>query len=105
MTGPREDMSRGAFAAALLLTLALTALLRGLFPAADPPWNPTVGVVESALAVGAADGSTTHDLTMPTAGSLPKKSLVQRPVPLSVFEIHALLAPYRTVAELVSVNH
>jgi hypothetical protein len=45
MTGPREDMSRGAFATALLLTLALTALLRGLFPAADPPWDPTVGVV------------------------------------------------------------
>ena len=45
MTGPREDMSRGAFAAALALTLAITALLRGLFPAADPPWNPTVGVV------------------------------------------------------------
>lgn len=45
MTGSREDMSRGAFGAALLLTLALTALLRGLFPAADPPWDPTVGVV------------------------------------------------------------
>jgi 4-amino-4-deoxy-L-arabinose transferase-like glycosyltransferase len=45
MTGRREDMSRGVFVTALLLTLALTALLRGLFPAADPPWDPTVGVV------------------------------------------------------------
>jgi len=42
---------------------------------------------------------------MPTAGSLPKKSLVHRPVPLNVFEIQASLAPYRTVAELLSVNH
>ena len=25
--------------------LAVAALLRGLFPAADPPWNPTVGIV------------------------------------------------------------
>ena len=45
MTRPNGDMSRGGFAVALLLTLAVAALLRGLFPAADPPWNPTVGVV------------------------------------------------------------
>jgi 4-amino-4-deoxy-L-arabinose transferase-like glycosyltransferase len=30
---------------ALLAVLGIGALLRGLFPAADPPWNPTVGVV------------------------------------------------------------
>ena len=29
----------------LLAILTLAALLRGLFPAADPPWNPTVGIV------------------------------------------------------------
>jgi 4-amino-4-deoxy-L-arabinose transferase-like glycosyltransferase len=29
----------------LLAVLALAAVLRGLFPAADPPWNPTVGIV------------------------------------------------------------
>ncbi|MGB2716970.1 MAG: glycosyltransferase family 39 protein [Vicinamibacterales bacterium] len=31
--------------AGLLAILALGAILRGLFPAADPPWNPSVGVV------------------------------------------------------------
>lgn len=31
--------------AGLLAILALAAILRGLFPAADPPWNPSVGVV------------------------------------------------------------
>ena len=29
----------------LLAALVLAATLRGLFPAADPPWNPTVGIV------------------------------------------------------------
>ena len=29
----------------LLTVLLLAAVLRGLFPAADPPWNPTVGIV------------------------------------------------------------
>ena len=33
------------FAAALLCILAVAALLRGLFPAADPPTNPTSGIV------------------------------------------------------------
>ena len=33
------------FAACLLLILIGAALLRGLFPAADPPWRSTVGVV------------------------------------------------------------
>ena len=43
--GTSEDLSPRAFAVALLVALAVAALLRGLFPAADPPWNPTVGVV------------------------------------------------------------
>jgi 4-amino-4-deoxy-L-arabinose transferase-like glycosyltransferase len=30
---------------ALFAILAVAVLLRGLFPTADPPWNPTVGVV------------------------------------------------------------
>jgi 4-amino-4-deoxy-L-arabinose transferase-like glycosyltransferase len=44
-------MSRRAYtssqqmAAGLLAILALAAILRGLFPAADPPWNPSVGIV------------------------------------------------------------
>ena len=45
MTARNEDISPRAFAVTLLLALAVAALLRGLFPAADPPWNPTVGVV------------------------------------------------------------
>ena len=33
------------FAACLVLILIVAALLRGLFPSADPPWRSTVGVV------------------------------------------------------------
>jgi 4-amino-4-deoxy-L-arabinose transferase-like glycosyltransferase len=33
------------FALALILVLLVAAVLRGLFPTADPPWNPSVGVV------------------------------------------------------------
>ena len=33
------------FAACLILILTGAALMRGLFPTADPPWNPSVGVV------------------------------------------------------------
>jgi len=33
------------FGAGLLAILAVATLLRGLFPSADPPWNPSVGVV------------------------------------------------------------
>jgi hypothetical protein len=33
------------FAVWLLAILVLASLLRGLFPAADPPWRSTVGVV------------------------------------------------------------
>ena len=45
MTTRPDDMSPRAFALSLLITLAVAGLLRGLFPAADPPWNPAVGVV------------------------------------------------------------
>lgn len=38
-------MSRTRFAAWLTLILVLAALVRGLFPAADPPWESTVGIV------------------------------------------------------------
>ena len=45
MTARPDDMSPRAFALSLLITIAVAGLLRGLFPAADPPWNPAVGVV------------------------------------------------------------
>jgi 4-amino-4-deoxy-L-arabinose transferase-like glycosyltransferase len=45
MTTQSEDMSPRAFAVTLLIALVVAAFMRGLFPAADPPWNPTVGVV------------------------------------------------------------
>src|SRR3954463_11943396 len=38
-------MSRAQFAAALFAILAIGLLLRTLYPAADPPWRSTVGVV------------------------------------------------------------
>src|SRR5436190_9174608 len=39
------DLSAGVFRWMLIAILLLGALLRTLFPAADPPWNPSVGVV------------------------------------------------------------
>ena len=45
MTVSTGEMPRWQFAGGLLIVLAIAALLRGLFPAADPPWNPAVGVV------------------------------------------------------------
>ena len=42
---PETELSRRGFATALFAVLALSALLRGVFPAADPPWNPGVGIV------------------------------------------------------------
>src|SRR5215210_4997731 len=45
MTGRTPEISARAFTAGLLVVLAAAAVLRGLFPAADPPWNPTVGIV------------------------------------------------------------
>ena len=38
-------MSRSRFAAALTAIVLLAIVVRGLFPAADPPWQSTVGVV------------------------------------------------------------
>ena len=38
-------MTDRAFVTWLLAILILAALVRGMFPTADPPWNPTVGVV------------------------------------------------------------
>ncbi len=35
----------GRFAASLALIIVLAALLRGVFPYADPPWTTTVGIV------------------------------------------------------------
>jgi 4-amino-4-deoxy-L-arabinose transferase-like glycosyltransferase len=45
MTASGADVSKRTFVFALLVILAAGAILRGLFPAADPPWNPTVGIV------------------------------------------------------------
>jgi 4-amino-4-deoxy-L-arabinose transferase-like glycosyltransferase len=42
---PVPDISRRAFVGVFLIILTVGGLLRGLFPAADPPWNPTVGIV------------------------------------------------------------
>jgi 4-amino-4-deoxy-L-arabinose transferase-like glycosyltransferase len=39
------DLSRGLYRWSLIAILLIAALLRGLFPAADPPWNPPVGIV------------------------------------------------------------
>jgi 4-amino-4-deoxy-L-arabinose transferase-like glycosyltransferase len=40
-----DPLSTPRFAALLILIVVVAALLRGLFPTADPPWNPTVGIV------------------------------------------------------------
>jgi 4-amino-4-deoxy-L-arabinose transferase-like glycosyltransferase len=45
MTATAGDMTRRDFVAAFVIVLAVAALLRGLFPTADPPWNPAVGIV------------------------------------------------------------
>jgi 4-amino-4-deoxy-L-arabinose transferase-like glycosyltransferase len=45
MSKAGTSVSRRTFGVALLVVLALGAVLRGLFPAADPPWNPGVGIV------------------------------------------------------------
>lgn len=45
MTTHAEDLSPRAFRTWLLVIVVLAALLRGLFPAADPPWETTVGIV------------------------------------------------------------
>jgi 4-amino-4-deoxy-L-arabinose transferase-like glycosyltransferase len=40
-----RDLSPRTFGAALVLILVLAAVLRGMFPVADPPWQTTVGIV------------------------------------------------------------
>src|SRR3954451_6239824 len=45
MNQPPPDLSRRTFRLALLFILGTAAVMRGLFPAADPPWNPSVGIV------------------------------------------------------------
>jgi len=45
MTRGEADLDRRAFTAWLTLILVIAALVRGLFPAADPPWESSVGIV------------------------------------------------------------
>ena len=40
-----RDLSPRTFRVSLLLVLAVAAILRGLYPVADPPWQTTVGIV------------------------------------------------------------
>src|SRR5262249_5637344 len=40
-----REMRRGGFVTGLVLVLGLAALLRSIYPAADPPWRTTVGIV------------------------------------------------------------
>jgi hypothetical protein len=44
-TASHPDVSRRTFVVGLIAIVLLAAALRTLFPAADPPWNPTVGIV------------------------------------------------------------
>ncbi|CAN5758879.1 hypothetical protein BH18ACI5_BH18ACI5_00050 [soil metagenome] len=44
-TAAVRDLAPRTFAASLLLVLVLAAVLRGMFPVADPPWHTTVGIV------------------------------------------------------------
>jgi 4-amino-4-deoxy-L-arabinose transferase-like glycosyltransferase len=39
------DVSPGFYAGVLIVLLIVAATMRGLFPAADAPWNPPVGIV------------------------------------------------------------
>jgi 4-amino-4-deoxy-L-arabinose transferase-like glycosyltransferase len=39
------NVSPGLYRSILIAILLIGALMRGLFPAADPPWNPAVGIV------------------------------------------------------------
>lgn len=45
MTGADEDLSPGSFRLWLLGVLLIAAAVRVVYPAADPPWETTVGVV------------------------------------------------------------
>ena len=44
-TATAPDLERRTFALWLAAILVIAALVRGLFPAADPPWESTVGIV------------------------------------------------------------
>ena len=44
-TEPVPEMSKRTFVFALLAILAVGGAVRGLFPTADPPWNPALGIV------------------------------------------------------------
>jgi 4-amino-4-deoxy-L-arabinose transferase-like glycosyltransferase len=39
------DLSPGVYGGVLIVVLVIAATMRGLFPAADAPWNPPVGIV------------------------------------------------------------
>src|SRR3954454_23262548 len=39
------DVSPGFYTGVLIVLLIVAATMRGLFPAADAPWNPPVGIV------------------------------------------------------------
>src|SRR5947208_11317984 len=43
--GPQRPMTARQFAAGLLLIVLLAVAVRTVFPAADPPWRSSVGVV------------------------------------------------------------
>jgi 4-amino-4-deoxy-L-arabinose transferase-like glycosyltransferase len=45
VTDREEALSRRTFGLGLLAVLAVAGVLRGIFPAADPPWSPGVGIV------------------------------------------------------------
>jgi 4-amino-4-deoxy-L-arabinose transferase-like glycosyltransferase len=45
VSGVAHDLTARRFAAGLLIVLVAAGLLRGLYPAADPPWRSTVGIV------------------------------------------------------------
>ena len=40
----QDDLAPGRFALSVAAVLLVGAILRGLFPTADPPWNPPVGI-------------------------------------------------------------
>jgi hypothetical protein len=54
--------------------------------------------------VAVVDAAAWHDLTMPTAGSVPKNSLLHWPVPVTTFWTQLLLTPYWMVVVLGTEN-
>lgn len=45
LAGPDDGLSERAFVLCLLLIVTIAAILRLVFPTADPPWRTTVGIV------------------------------------------------------------